>query len=209
MYSPAHFRKEDLHTLKEFIKEFSFGTFITVDAVFPSATMIPMELLEINNELYIFGHVSAANPQAQGFNQGKVAALAIFSAGHSYVSSSWYEQENVSTWNYRSVQVKGFINPLLDEDLRSHLIRMQAKYEKEQANPRTVETMSKEYFEKQVKGVRGFSMKISSVEGSWKLSQNRNEKDFQNIIVELEKQNDPNATEIACEMKKLNLNKKS
>ena len=61
----------------------------------------------MNNELYLFGHVSAANPQAQGFNQGKVAALAIFSAGHSYVSSSWYEQENVSTWNYRSVQVKG------------------------------------------------------------------------------------------------------
>lgn len=209
MYSASHFRNEHLPTLTEFIKEFSFGTLITVDDIFPSATMIPMELIEMNNELYLFGHVSAANPQAQVFKQENVAALAIFSAGHSYVSSSWYEKENVSTWNYRSVQVKGFLNPLLDEDLRSHLIRLQAKYEDSQTKPRTVDTMSEGYFEKQVNGVRGFSMKISSIEGSWKLSQNRNEHDFKNVIAHLENQNNPDATEIANEMKKLKLNKKS
>ena len=209
MHSPSQFRIKDHKILIQFIKENAFASLITSANPFPLASQIPIEVVDESDVLFLYGHVSAANPQAEIFKQENVASLAIFNAGHSYVSSSWYEQENVSTWNYRSVQVKGFINPLLDEDLRSHLIRMQAKYEKEQANPRTVETMSKEYFEKQVKGVRGFSMKISSVEGSWKLSQNRNEKDFQNIIVELEKQNDPNATEIACEMKKLNLNKKS
>ncbi len=209
MYSPAHFRKEDLQTLIEFIKEFSFGALITVDAIFPSASMIPMELLQRGNELYLYGHVSAANPQAQIFSRNNVAGLAIFSAGHSYVSSSWYEKENVSTWNYRTVQVKGFLHPLLDDELRSHLIRIQAKYENGQTTPRTVETMSEGYFEKQVNGVRGFCMKISTIEGSWKLSQNRNEKDFQNVIEQLEKQDDANAIEIANEMKKLQLKKKS
>ncbi len=209
MYSPKHFRNEDLESLKGFIKEFSFGTLITVDTIFPSASMIPMELAEIDNALYLLGHVSSANPQAEIFKQENVASLAIFNAGHSYVSSSWYEKENVSTWNYRSVQVKGFINSLQGDDLKEHLKRLQATFEKDQENPRTVETMSPEYFEKQVKGVKGFRMKIESMEGSWKLSQNRNEKDFQNVIQHLEKQNDANATEIACEMKKLNLNKKS
>ncbi len=203
MYSPSHFQNKDLQTIVEFIKEFSFGSLITSDTKFPIASLIPMELLELENEMFLLGHISASNPQAKTFVLENCAALAIFTAGHSYVSSSWYEKENVSTWNYRSVQVKGFITPLLGDDLRSHLIRMQATYEKDQKNPRTVETMSDGYFEKQVKGVSGFMMKIESLEGSWKLSQNRNEKDFNTIINELDKLDDANSNEIADEMRKL------
>jgi len=203
MYRPSHFKVDEQEQLVQFISENPFAILVTAIDQNPLATQIPMEMLIINNEFFLLGHVSAANPQGKTFNIGATAALAIFTAGHTYVSSSWYEKENVSTWNYRSVQVKGIIKPLLEDDLRAHLIRMQAKYESTQTNPRTVETMSEGYFEKQVKGVLGFKMEIDSIEGSWKLSQNRNEKDFNNIIEQLDKLEDPNAKEISNEMSKL------
>ena len=204
MYSPSHFRNEDLQTLIEFIKEFSFGTLITIDEIYPSASMIPMELLEIGNELYLFGHVSAANPQAKIFADGNVAALAIFSAGHSYVSSSWYSHPNVSTWNYRAVHVSGNLFELSFDEFKAHLYRMQNTYEKGQEKPALAENLPDGLFEKFIKAIRGFKIEVVKMEGAWKLSQNRNEKDHQAIIDELQKSEDAGAQEIANEMKKGN-----
>jgi len=50
------------------------------------------------------GHISEENKQWREFS-GNNNVPAIFMGSPSYISSSWYEQENVPTWNYQAVHV--------------------------------------------------------------------------------------------------------
>jgi len=193
---------KDQEKLVAFIKEFPFATFILKEEEFPLATHIPMEVVMEGDKMFLYGHISNMNPQAIFIGKEEVKAMAVFSAGHTYVSSSWYSHPNVSTWNYRAVHVSGILTELTAEEFKAHLFRMQNSYEQGQAQPALAENLPGGLFEKFVKAIRGFKVEVVKMEGAWKLSQNRNEKDYQNVIAELEKSSDPGAQEVAREMKK-------
>ena len=204
MYAPSHYSVKDQDQLLSFIKEFPFAVFILKEEEFPLATHIPMEVVMEGDKLFLYGHISSMNPQAIFIGKEEVKAMAVFSAGHSYVSSSWYSHPNVSTWNYRAVHVSGNLFELSFDEFKAHLYRMQNTYEKGQEKPALAENLPDGLFEKFIKAIRGFKIEVVKMEGAWKLSQNRNEKDHQAIIDELQKSEDAGAQEIAKEMKKRN-----
>ena len=204
MYAPSHYSVKDQDQLLSFIKEFPFAVFILKEEEFPLATHIPMEVVMEGDKLFLYGHISNMNPQAIFIGKEEVKAMAVFSAGHTYVSSSWYSHPNVSTWNYRAVHVSGNLFELSFDEFKAHLYRMQNTYEKGQEKPALAENLPDGLFEKFIKAIRGFKIEVVKMEGAWKLSQNRNEKDHQAIIDELQKSEDAGAQEIANEMKKGN-----
>lgn len=204
MYAPSHYSIKDQEQLLSFIKEFPFAVFILKEDEFPLATHIPMEVVMEEDKLFLYGHISNMNPQASFIGKKGMKALAVFSAGHTYVSSSWYSHPNVSTWNYRAVHVSGNLLELSLDEFKAHLHRMQNSYEKGQEKPALAENLPDGLFEKFIKAIRGFKIEVVKMEGAWKLSQNRNEKDHQAIIEELQKSEDAGAQEIAKEMKKRN-----
>ena len=53
-----------------------------------------------------------------------------------------------------------------------------------------------------MRGIIGFEMKITNIQARYKLSQNRNEEDYQHIIHELKELKDAGAHYIADEMKR-------
>ena len=55
---------------------------------------------------------------------------------------------------------------------------------------------------REARGIIAFEIEITSIEAQKKLSQNRDDKNYQNIITELEKTNENQAIEIAKAMKK-------
>ena len=57
-------------------------------------------------------------------------------------------------------------------------------------------------WEKTFKGIVGFEIKIEEIQAAYKLSQNRNEVDYQQIIQQLKQENNPNAAQIAQQMEK-------
>ena len=65
-----------------------------------------------------------------------------------------------------------------------------------------VERMSPDYVSKHIKGIVGFEVEINSMEAAYKLSQNRDRINHQNIVHELEKRGDYHSGAIAEEMKK-------
>ena len=65
-----------------------------------------------------------------------------------------------------------------------------------------LEKMSQTYVKKQMTGIVGFEILIEDIQAAYKLSQNRNEEDFDNVILELEKRGDPQSVAVAEEMKK-------
>lgn len=199
MFIPKLYKSEDYELMKEIIKENSFALLISsLDKI--RATHAMMMLNEDDPEnIYIESHFSRANPQAKTLKDGD-EVLCDFLGAHTYISSSWYEQVNVSTWNYEAVQIYGKVELMNQEELYNHLEKLTSKYETFQKCPMFVDKMGREFVEKEMKGAFGIKIIPTEIFIKQKLSQNRKEADFQNIISNLEN-SDENGKKIAEKMK--------
>jgi transcriptional regulator len=148
----------------------------------------------------LIGHISRGNKQWKD-SEGFKNVLAIFTGPHTYVSSSWYDHENVPTWNYLAVHVYGSIRIIEGQELLASLSELTDKYETYSEKPVSVKTMSPEYVNREMKGVTGFEILIERFEATRKLSQNRDDKNHQSIVEHLEKKEDQGAKDIASLMK--------
>jgi transcriptional regulator len=205
MFIPAYYRNSDLSEIKNFLRKNSFATLVTSENGRSEASHIPIELVEEENGImFLQGHLSRANPQWRSFSNA-ASVLAIFQGAHTYISSSWYNHINVPTWNYMAVHIYGKIKIIEGEELLQSLKELVNKYEVVSSRPIKVEELPADMMEKYLNGIVGFRIEIEKIEGKWKMSQNRNKEDFQNVIRELEKLNDENAHLVAGEMKRLKI----
>lgn len=203
MYIPKFFKVEDIEIAKSFIQENSFGILINQVDGKPFATHIPLVIeTKSKNKSVLFGHIAKANNQWKAFHEDQ-EVLVIFQGPHAYVSSSWYDDENVPTWNYAAVNVYGKIKIVDNETVYKHLSKLVDKYEMGNENPVRVSSMSASMLEKQMNAIVGFEIHITEIQAAEKLSQNRDEKNYNNIIVELEKKGDVNSLKVAAAMKNL------
>jgi transcriptional regulator len=198
MFIPAQYKNENTTEVKDFIRHHGFGVLITHGEKL-WGTHIPLELSEDGNHLH--GHISKANAQWRNFKSGE-EVMAIFTGPHAYISSSWYDHENVPTWNYIAVHVYGTIRTIEGDLLYESLKRLTNKYEKSSADPVSLERMSPDYIKKAMLGLVGFEITITNIEAAYKLSQNRDRKNHEAIIHQLEKRNDHDSLQVAAAMKK-------
>lgn len=185
MHTPRLYKITDTNTIEQFIHENGFATLICKGSEFPVGTHIPIEL-EVNEhgENVLWGHVSKGNPQWRLFEESPKVLVIFLSHVHSYISSSWYDHPNVPTWNYMSVHVRGRIKIIEGQKLWESIRRLTDKYEQGSQNPVSLDTLP-ESVKKQINGVVGFEICIEETDAAFKLSQNRNEEDYKNIIKEL------------------------
>jgi transcriptional regulator len=200
MYIPKFYKNENQEDIQNFINQNGFGILVNQTNGKLWATHIPLLLEEKDGKQILVGHVSKINPQAESF-QDNDEVLAIFSGAHSYISSSWYDHENVPTWNYLAVHVYGKLTIYNHEQAVDSLKSLVDKYEAKSKNPVRVEDLSSKTM-REARGIIAFEIEITAIEAQKKLSQNRDDKNYKNIISELEKTNDTQAIAIANEMKK-------
>ncbi|MFP8893093.1 MULTISPECIES: FMN-binding negative transcriptional regulator [Chryseobacterium] len=199
MFIPKLYRSEDYNLMREIIKENSFALLISsVDKIRATHSMMMLNEDDPQN-VYIETHISRANPQAKTLQDGD-EVLCDFLGAHTYISSSWYDHINVSTWNYEAVQIRGKVEIMDHDELYVHLDKLTSKYENFQQCPMMVKDMGREFVEKEMKGAFGIKVIPTEIFIKQKLSQNRKESDFNNIISQLE-QSDDNARKIAEKMK--------
>ncbi|TQR21742.1 FMN-binding negative transcriptional regulator [Psychrobacillus vulpis] len=201
MYIPKYYKVTDFDEIREFVQKNSFGTIVTTKQGKPIATHLPLGLNKINDDYYITGHMAYGNPQWRTFETSE-DILVMFQGPHAYISSSWYENENVPTWNYQAVHIYGTASILNEEELQQELTMMLQKYEKHRENPVLWDTLSPQVLEKELKGIIGFKIKVKEIQAAYKLSQNRNAKDYLNIVNKLHEEEDPNSQQMAEVMKK-------
>lgn len=201
MYIPDIYKNENSEEIKKFLQENSFGILINQSNGKLCATHIPLEL-ETNQDGkdILYGHISIENPQWEGFTDND-QVLAVFSGPHSYISSSWYDHENVPTWNYIAVHVYGKIKIIEGVGVIESLKKLVDKYEQNSENPIRIEDLSKKTM-MQSRGIVAFEIEINEIQATRKMSQNRDAKNYQNIITELEKVNTDQSIATAKEMKK-------
>jgi transcriptional regulator len=200
MYIPQHYQNENLKEVKEFIINNSFGILINQVDGKPWATHIPLELdKDSAGKDILYGHIAKANPQWKYFDKGS-EVLCVFNGPHSYVSSSWYKEEEVPTWNYIAVHIYGKLKIQDERALMASLNKLVDKYEQQSENPVSLNNLSKNTL-RQVKGVVGFEIEINEILAAYKLSQGR-EQDHSKIIDELKKRDTCGGNAIAGAMNK-------
>ena len=200
MYIPEHYRNTDTNEIQAFLRQYSFGILINTVKGKPWGTHIPLEFgLNATNEEVLVGHLAKANPQSKNIVDGE-EVLCIFNGPHSYVSSSWYQDEEVPTWNYIAVHVYGTLKIQNANQLLESLHALVDKYEQNSEHPISLNDMSPQTM-RQIRGIVGFEIIIKDIQAVKKLSQGRPH-DHEKIIDALENQG-PAEKAVAREMKKM------
>ena len=182
MYVPKHF--EPSNPADRLIEEVCFGTLVEhVDGALYAAH-IPLHFDK--DRKWAYGHLAKANELAAKWilEYSKNDALFVINGPSAYISSSWYTSEEVPTYNYTAIQVKGTRRLRDCNETDDDLKRLVNYYEQEEPKGLTYDTYSPKTL-LQSKGVVGFSLEIKSVKAIEKLSQNRKE-DQKSIIKQLE-----------------------
>jgi len=203
MYIPKLYQVTDEAVISKFIQQNSFATLVSCDQQTPVATHLPLEFVQTaKGDKFLHGHMARANKHWQIFNSAN-DVLAIFSGSHTYVSARWYNHVNVPTWNYMVVHVYGKPRLVTDHDeLYAMLKQLVDRYETNAVTdkPYKLETLPPDYVEKEMRGIVGFEIKINRLEAKFKLSQNRQQQDYDNVIAALQKSDDGNALAVAQKM---------
>jgi transcriptional regulator len=205
MYIPKLFHETRWPEIKRVIEENGFATVISCDSGTPVATHAPLRLIEsADGATKLQGHVSIANPQWRLFEQAG-RTLAIFTGPHSYISPRWYDHVNVPTWNYIAVHAYGKPRVVSDpaevrEMLQGLVNQYEGSYQGE--NRYTIEGLPPDFLAGQMKGIVGFEIAVDDIQASFKLSQNRNETSYENVVGELSKSHDAQVRKVAEIMSK-------
>lgn len=198
MYIPKYYREEDRPKILAFLRQNNFAALVTYDGERPIATNIPVEVVESEDGWTIYGHISRANPQKKTF--GGQEALLIFQGAHTYISARWYAEVDVPTWDYMIVHVYGKVREIQGEELYSVLSRL-VQYHESNSSYR-LEELPQEMVQTEMKGIIGFAVDVTRIEGGYKLSQGKTEEERKNIVGELEKRGDEDSKEIAVAIRK-------
>lgn len=194
MYTPRHFSENDPQRLSTLICNNAFGTLVTTAVGRPEASHIPF-LFDGERQL-LLGHLAAANPQAQRLAEVD-EVLVMFQGPHGYISPSWYESDDVPTWNYTTVHVYGRPEILHDnDDVREIVNTLTNKYESQFEQP-----WKPAYDDRLLSAIVGFRIHVTEMQGKFKLSQNRSAQDRANVIRELEKKGHESDVALAEHMK--------
>ncbi|MDQ0430408.1 transcriptional regulator [Planomicrobium stackebrandtii] len=199
MFIPKYFKVSDFEEITDFVQQNSFATLVTTKKGKPIATHLPLQLKKQGEDYFITGHMAYGNPQWRTFETSE-EVLIMFQGPHAYISSSWYEQENVPTWNYQAVHLYGTAQLMSEEELKQDLTNLMQKYESHRENPVLWDTLSPSLLEKELKGIVGFKIPVREVQAAYKMSQNRNETDYKNIIDRLQEEENPTSKQVADEM---------
>lgn len=203
MYNLPYFKEKDPQAVMAFIHKHPFAFIAGCDEnQKPVATQIPVFVEERDGNLYLTGHMMKNTDHHKAFAQNP-SVLCVFTGAHTYVSASWYANPHqASTWNYMSVHVKGSLRFLGEAALMDVLRKTSLHFENNNAaSPTAFDNLPEEYTSKLIKAIVAFEVEVEETDNVFKLSQNRDEESYGNIIQKLTAQ-DSNANTIAAEMTK-------
>jgi transcriptional regulator len=185
MYTPAAFHEDDPAILHAVMRAARLALLVSAgaDGGAPEATHLPL-LLDPAEGPHgtIYGHLAKANPHWRALAAGG-PARAIFPGPEAYVSPSNYASKAehgrvVPTWNYVAVHAIGPVE-VVEDAARLHALvsRLTDHHEGPRAQPWAVADAPETFIAGQLKGIVGIVLRIDTLIGKRKLSQNRSEVD--------------------------------
>jgi transcriptional regulator len=149
-----------------------FGVLTVNGADGPLAAHVPF--LVADDGTHVDVHLARSNPVARAALP--MAAVLIVCGPDAYVSPDWYGiPDQVPTWNYVAVHLRGTLALRPDDTLRGQADGLSARFEADLApkRPWTSGKMSPGTMERMMRMIVPLRLTVSAVEGTWKLSQNK------------------------------------
>jgi transcriptional regulator len=176
MHPNPAFRQTPVDRNIAFARARGFGILTVNGPDGPLAAHVPFLL----NDDASFAELHLARSNAIARAGLPAPALFAISGPDAYVSPDWYGPheevpDQVPTWNYVAVHLRGVLEPLPDEALRPHADALSAEHEGRIAGKRpwTSAKMSEGAMPRMMRMILPFRFRVLSVDGTWKLNQNK------------------------------------
>jgi transcriptional regulator len=207
MYCPEVFREDRPEVLDLAMARYPLATLVTIGRDGIGVSQLPLLRRGAGDGVGVLrGHLARANPQWREYVADS-EAVAIFSGPQHYVTPNWYPSKEqhgmvVPTWNYVTVHARGKLTFTTDpawllDNVRSLTEAMEGPGE----GSWRVSDAPRDFIEKQLGSIVGVELGIRTLEGKWKLSQNRVEADRAGVMGGLERTESWRAHEVAKVMK--------
>jgi transcriptional regulator len=203
MYRPSAFAVDDVSVLHNIIHKRVFATIAAVRDGVIAFAYAPV-ILDTDNGAKggIRYHLAIGNPLAK-LEDGARVRISMMAAD-AYISPDWYrETVTVPTWNYIAVEGEGAVRRTSREELRQLVIDLSAQ-EEEKLLPKTpwlIHKVPEKRIEALLNGIVGFSLAFETLEGKFKLSQDKRSADIEGVIAALEARGDTLSVAIAEAMR--------
>lgn len=209
MYRPEVFREDRIDVLHAAMAAIGAATLVSHGPDGLRASHVP---IEIDAAPAPWGtlrcHLARANPHAASIAEGG-ELLVIFQGPEGYVTPSWYPSKAqtgkvVPTWNYIAVHAYGsattFEGP---ERLRPHLAELTRNFETAFDAPWSIDDAPTEFVDAMCRAIIGIEIRVSRIEGKWKLSQNRSDDDRAGVVRGLRANGDEASRALADRMEEV------
>ena len=166
-YLPNHFTEGNWDTIKEFIKQFPLATLITCSEGTIFTSHIPF-ILEGNK---LLGHINKDNPQYKHLDESSLEL--VFHGGDSYISPSAFPTDELPTFNYCKVHIKGKASYVDNTQLVKSLVDMTS-----QLDDQFELSYDHSKIDKLKHFIQGLEVHIENVNGRFKMSQDKTSSHF-------------------------------
>ncbi len=180
MYQPKQYKMDDPHFHFNFISENPFAS-VVIQGDHLLASHIPILSKGDADNFILFGHIANHNPMLP-FLKNNTEMLLIFKGVDTYISSSWYEEPEISTWDYSAVHVRAQITIQNKNELSQSLEKLIKRFEKDKKHPLYREDIPAHIWEKNFPHITGFWLKPIDIKGISKWHQDFSDTDKDNII---------------------------
>jgi transcriptional regulator len=206
MYTPSAFREDRLDVLREAIARHPLATLISTAGKDIQASHVPLVYVQTGGTAVLRGHVARANPHCRPTEANR-EGLAVFTGPQHYISPQWYPSKRdhgkvVPTWNYIAVHVRGRLTFRTDAEWLWQMLEVLTN---EQEGPLgtgwRITDAPKDFIDEQLAAIVGVELTVETIEGKWKLSQNRTAIDREGVIAGLESVGSELAREMARVMR--------
>lgn len=184
MHPNPAFRKTDTARNLDFARARGFGVLCANGTDGPVLAHVPFVVAADGS----FADLHLARSNAIIAAGLPAAAVLAVSGGDHYISPDWYGlADQVPTWNYVAVHLRGTLTPLPPEALEPHLDQLSAIHEAT-LTPKPAWTsakMSDGVMPRMMRAILPFRLMIAAVDGTWKLNQNKPAAARQGVIAAL------------------------
>ncbi|MHA6278627.1 FMN-binding negative transcriptional regulator [Salinimicrobium sp. CAU 1759] len=200
MFRQKKYLKKDPQYIYDFIENHPFATFVLQGEEL-LASHIPILIEGTPERFQLYGHIAEANEQYKFLKDG-LEALLIFHGAHGYVSSSWYKDINISTWDYSAVHVNVKLKLQTRKELEDSLQKLISRFEKDQKCPVHYKDLPKDMVEDHLPLITGFWCEPLKVQAIAKLHQGFEQHDIRSVTSHLEQREDPLSSELSKNIKR-------
>lgn len=200
MFRQKKYLKEDPQYIFDFIQTHPFATFV-LNGDHMLATHIPVLTKGTPEKFLLYGHIAEANEQYDFIRDG-CEALVIFHGPQAYISSSWYKDIDISTWDYSAVHVNVKLKLQSRSELEESLQNLIKRFEKVQKCPIYYEDLPRKMVEDHLPLITGFWCEPIKIQAIAKLHQGFEKEDIHSVSRHLEESRDALSSELSKNIKK-------